>query len=72
MKTHIGPHGSEGMAGVHVRGYVKGQCGWHGLKTYNQRWIGYMYGLMTDERLDHVGISTHSAGKSDTKLPVPQ
>ena len=44
----------------------KGQCCTHGHKTYNQRCIDYMYGLMTvDERLGHVGISTHTAGKSD-------
>ena len=66
MKAPTGPHGSEGMAGEHVHSYVRD-------KTYNQGWIGYMYGLMAVyERLCHVCISTNTAGKSDTKEDLPR
>ena len=61
MKAPTGPHGSEGMAVDHVR-LCKGQCCTHGHKTYNQRFIDYMHGLMTvHERLGHEGISIHTA-----------
>ena len=61
MPTRLGGHGWRPCVWL-----CKGQCCTHGHKTYNQRCIDYMYGLMTvDERLGHVGISTHTAGKSD-------
>ena len=51
------------MAGDNVCGYVRDRAAHIVIKTYNQRFIDYMYGLMTvDERLGHVGISTHTAG----------
>ncbi len=50
----------------------KGQCCRHCHKTYKQK-LGFMYGLMVVvERLGHVGISTHTAGKSNTKEDLPQ
>ena len=50
----------------------KGQCCRHCHKTYKQK-LGFMYGLMVVvERLGHVGISTHTAGKSNTKEDLPR
>ena len=53
------------MAGDHVCGYVKIV-----LHTWSQNIQSKMYRLHVwpydvDERLGHVGISTHTAGKSD-------
>ena len=50
----------------------KGQCCRHCHKTYKQI-LGFMYGLMVVvERLGHVGIFTHTAGKSNTKEDLPR
>ena len=59
---HIQAHTAQ-RAGDHVCGYVRDSAAHMITKTYNQRCIPYMYGLMTvDERLGNVSISTHTAG----------
>ena len=50
----------------------KGQCCRHCHKTYKLK-LGFMYGLMVVvERFGDVGISTHTAGKSNSKEDLPQ
>ena len=67
MPTRLGGHGWRPCVWL-----CKGQCCRHCHKTYKQK-LGFMYGLMVVvERLGHVGISTHTAGKSNTKEDLPR
>ena len=60
------------MAGDHLCGYVRDSAASIVTKHTSQK-LGFMYGLMVVvERLVHVGISTHTAGKSNTKEDLPR